>query len=272
MFELSKIVGFLITPLALSALLCATALLLAWRKRTRGAVSLVMLAMLVTFFSAMPYTAAILAGNLERQYAAMDPRASPLGDSIVLLGGGVAGARPPVRPTFDMNSAADRVWHAAALYRLGKAPHIVVAAGNPGEHSESEGEADALVQMLAVLGVPTSSISVERSSRNTRENAKYALPLVLAIAQNDSANLGKPRRVLLVTSALHMPRAIATFRKVWATESIEIVPSSTDVEIADDSAVALWQFVPEAIALSRTSRALKEYVGLIALHSLPVTP
>jgi uncharacterized SAM-binding protein YcdF (DUF218 family) len=269
MFSLSKIIGFLITPLAISMLLCIASLVCLWRKRIVSSVLIGTSSALIVWVSAMPYIAGMLAGHLEQLYTANDAATAPSVDAIVVLGGSVAGARPPTRPTFDMNSAADRVWHTAALYRHGKAPCVVVAAGSPGGASESEGEADAIAQMLIVLGVPTHAISIERSSRNTRENAEFALPLVFAACGGRATREDHRLRILLVTSALHMPRAIATFRKVWSTKNIEVIPAATDVEITDDETATLWQFMPEAIALSRTSRAIKEYVGLIALNLLP---
>ena len=73
-----------------------------------------------------------------------------------------------------------------------------MAGGNqPGQEHEQV-EADAIVEMLGVLGVPREAIRMEGQSRNTRENAVNSLPLVQSLGA---------RRVLLVTSAVHMPRA-----------------------------------------------------------------
>jgi len=54
------------------------------------------------------------------------PDQAPQADAIVLLGGGLSGARPPERPGFDLGSAADRVWYAAALFKAGKASWVLV--------------------------------------------------------------------------------------------------------------------------------------------------
>jgi len=58
--------------------------------------------------------------------------------------------------------------------------------------------------MLLILGAPASAIRLEANSRNTAENAQQRLGLIQAVGAN---------RVSLVTSALHMPRALRIFQE-----------------------------------------------------------
>jgi uncharacterized SAM-binding protein YcdF (DUF218 family) len=62
--------------------------------------------------------------------------------------------------------------------------------------------------------------------------------------------------VFLVTSALHMPRALGTFRAA----GIEAVPAPADFEVMPETAHPL-RWMPDAEALQDSSRALKEYLG-----------
>jgi uncharacterized SAM-binding protein YcdF (DUF218 family) len=74
-------------------------------------------------------------------------------------------------------------------------------------------------------------------------------------------------RVLLVTSALHMPRSLAIFKK----QGITAIPAATDFHIVEDTltlAQTTWQgnllsWVPQTENLHYLTRALKEYVGLL---------
>lgn len=255
MFEFAKAAGYLLSPLTLVFglwLLAAVCLLL---RRRKWALGLACMAFALLWVASMPIVAHALAAPLEEKYPAVTVDASPAGDAILVLGGALSGASPPRRPTFNLGPAAGRVWYTAELYRAGKARWVVVAGGNqPGQEGEQI-EADAIVEMLGVLGVPRHAIRMEGLSRNTRENAANSLPLVQALGA---------KRVLLVTSAIHMPRAVKTFTKVWSGSGVELVPATTDVEPETHRfMVKLW--IPDASALAFVTRIIKEYAGGLVL-------
>ena len=147
-----------------------------------------------------------------------------------------------------MGAAADRVWHAARIYRAGKAPRVILSGGRMAWQGERLSEADATRRFLIDLGVPAEALLFEDHSRSTRENARYSAELIRAHGF---------ARVLLVTSALHMPRALATFRAV----GVDAIPAPTDFEVMPEPA-HLLRWLPDAEALVASSRALKEYLGL----------
>ncbi|MDZ7809401.1 MAG: YdcF family protein [Arhodomonas sp.] len=91
-------------------------------------------------------------------------------------------------------------------------------------------------------------ITLERQGRSTRENAVFTARLL------DSMGL---ERVLLVTSAMHMPRAAASFRG----EGVEVIPAATDFEVMPEPPHVL-RWLPDAEALADSSAAIKEYLGL----------
>jgi len=172
-----------------------------------------------------------------------------------VLGGALMGAYPPARPSFIATPAAGRVWHAAALFHAGKAPVVIVAAGNRSHDSELQPEAQAIGEMLRGLGVPAHAIRLEGHSRNTRENAEHALAHARAV---------QARSVLLVTSAIHMRRALRTFERAWEGSGVRVIPAATDYRvIADASEPDMW--LPTASALANVTGALKEYAGMLAL-------
>ena len=89
------------------------------------------------------------------------------------------------------------MWHAAHLYHAGKAPLIIVSAGNVWGRARRQSEADATRMVLAAFGVPEAAVVSERSSRTTRGNAAYSAEIAAARGLET---------VLVVTSAWHLHR------------------------------------------------------------------
>ena len=170
--------------------------------------------------------------------------------AIVLLGGGVGPANPPRRPHPDLGGGADRVWHAARLYRRGLAPIIILTGGRaPGLESRDDiqTEAQAMRLVLIDFGVPDSAMVLEEGARNTRENASRTKALI------------GEKRVALVTSAFHMPRSMATFQR----EGIRVDAFPTDFNADSESAVFWAKLLPTSGSLGGSEAAIKEYIALL---------
>ena len=163
----------------------------------------------------------------------------------MVLGGSV---NPPETPggVVDLGSGADRVWQAARLYKAGKAPLIVLSGGSDPDYSVMT-EAEAMQIFLRDLGVPDSAMLLETESRNTQQNAENSARLLHGRGLH---------RILLVTSALHMERALGQFER----QDLEVIPAVTDRE-AGSPPPRPWRYLPDAEALSASARALKELVG-----------
>ena len=106
------------------------------------------------------------------------------------------------------------------------------------------------------LGVPNSAIRLERDSRTTRENAAHVKPILQALGAH---------RVLLVTSAMHMPRALKTFEKMWGRTNIQLVPTVTDVRVIPRDEASLKMWLPSLEGLLSVTKTLKEFAGLAAI-------
>ncbi len=243
---LSKLIPLFIYPLGFAVLLSvlATGLL----GVSAGLARLFLfVAVIVLWGASTPMFADYLGLTLEGQYPPVAVAATPVADVIVVLGGAVGGAKPP-RVVPDLSAAADRVLHAARLYRAGKAPVVLISGGNIPWLGSTMPEAKLIQALLEEWGVPAASIISEAASRNTYENA--------VLSRQVLAEHGL-QRVLLVTSALHMPRALATFK----TAGIDAVPGATDFAVTYRDHLTLIDFLPDAEALSRTTYAMREYVG-----------
>lgn len=146
------------------------------------------------------------------------------------------------------NSSADRFIQAVKLYKSGEIKHLLISGGNGKENISSFGEAAWVRGELQSVGIPDSIIFTEDKSNNTAENAtnsKYIL---------DSLHLKPP--YLLITSALHMPRAALIFRKA----GLEVVPFPCNYTEGRGS-FSFWDLVPRPGALSAWQPYLKETVG-----------
>jgi uncharacterized SAM-binding protein YcdF (DUF218 family) len=245
---LSKLIPLFIYPLgfALVVSILAAGMLGKW---TRLARFFLLVAVGVLWIASTPVVADYLGLTLESRYPPVAVEATPTTDAIVVLGGGVGGPAPP-RITADLWDAADRILHAARLYRAGKAPVVVVTGGVMPWLDSDISEAESMQALLEEWGVPAASILAESASRNTRENAVFTREVLVEHGL---------RRVLLVTSALHMPRALATF----TSAGIEVVPAATDYTVTYQDQRTLMGFLPDARALAHTTDAIKEYIGYV---------
>ena len=244
---LTKILTQLVMPLGTAALCAALGLAALALRRTGFGVALVFAGFAWVWLWATPVFSYWVRASLEARYPPVAVAALPAADAIVVLGGAISGAAPP-RLYPDLSSAADRVWHAARLFHAGKAPELILSGGAlPWERAQGP-ETDAMVVFLHDLGVPDDRLVLEWGSTTTRENALETQRLLRAKGI---------QRVLLVTSALHMARAEASFRAV----GIEVVPAATDHEIVTPSSPTLLDYLPDASALAGSSRAFKEYLG-----------
>ena len=244
---LSKILPLLFMPLGVTLFLCVIALVLLSRERRRAAGLVVGLALAVLWVSSTPIVASSLYGELERLHPPLPMERIPEGGCIVVLGGALSPALSP-RVDVEFNEAVDRVYKAAQLYRAGKGKVVVVTAGNQPWSDSRWAEAELIRDLLMEWGVPEQAVLLEGSSRNTRENALYAKNIIVAIGCEGP---------LLVTSAAHMPRAVAAFEGV----GVRVVPVSADVRVTEPNGFSVFDFLPNAHALVMTSDAIREWIG-----------
>jgi uncharacterized SAM-binding protein YcdF (DUF218 family) len=252
---LSKFLPPLIYPLGLAIALVAFAFLLRKRPRLRAAAEIA--ALLLLLLASNRWVSYSLARTLEWQY--IPAGEIPPADVIILLGGATEPAQAP-RPQVEVNSAGDRILYAAALYRQNKAPAILVSGGNI-NWLENRGTTPAtdLVELLELTGVPRDAIWLEDQSQNTYENALYSARL---LRQKGIT------RVILVTSAMHMPRSMALFRaqgfEPFAAPADFTVTRSGWAELTSSPTAILVNSLPNAGSLALTTNVLKEYIGLLA--------
>ncbi len=244
---LSKLLPLLVVPIGIVLELSLVSLVLFWRNRRKPATVTLVTAMLVLWVSSMPIVADNLLGRLERQYPAVAMNDIPSGDCIVMLGGAIEPALPP-RVDANLLEAADRVYKTASLYAAGKGKRVIVSAGNQPWSPFEQSEASAIKTLLVDWGVPDSSIILDETSRNTRENIVHTWEILYRL---------RCKTTLLVTSAAHMPRAVASFEIV----GVKVFPVTVDFRVVDAETITGFDFFPDTKALKKTTDAVHEWVG-----------
>ena len=239
-----KILSRLMYPSTLVLLLLLLAFVLLLIRRRRGAGLSLLMALALVFLGSSPLVSNMYYRH-ERQYPPTPIAQSPTADAIVLLAGDVS---IPIPPRVESQVRGNRSIHTLRLYRAGKAPLIIVTGGNVFPQEGLRPESAYTAGLLEEWGVPQSAIIFEGNSRNTRENALETSRLL----KNRQLN-----RVLLVTSAFHMPRALATFRGV----GIDAIPSPSSIS-AELAQPTLLNWIPSLNGLATMQSVMHEKIGI----------
>jgi uncharacterized SAM-binding protein YcdF (DUF218 family) len=113
-----------------------------------------------------------------------------------------------------------------------------------------------MAELLVQVGVPETAILRERASRNTYEHGRYL---------NSFLTENNLKTVLLVTSALHMPRSIAVFRK--QCPEVTFIPAPTDYRAPDRLPMPWYRHLSGLIPTPSTyvlfSEVTHEYLGIL---------
>ncbi len=249
---LSKLLPVFVYPVGLACVMAIAALILWWLKSRWTPLPIAIALAVLLIASSAIFNDAIIRSLEWRHIPDGEP---PTAEAIVLLGGCTKSQQAP-RPMVDVTEGGDRVLYAAKLYRDGKAPLIIAAGGRVGWLGGGAPEAEDMAQLLQFLNVPSADILQEPNSLNTYQNAVNVKRLL-----RDR----QLERVLLVTSAMHMPRALRVFQQ----QGIDAIPAPTDflTTARDPNApppsleAVLLELLPDTGRLATTTLALKEYLG-----------
>jgi uncharacterized SAM-binding protein YcdF (DUF218 family) len=247
---LTKLVTIFLYPLGLTLSLALVGLVLWLLYYRRAARACLGAALAILWVASTPVVANWAIGSLERQYPAKTMADTPAADVAIVLGGIIGQPLPP-RVAPDLSDASDRVLHAAQLYRAGKVKRVLVSAGNIPWIPSVKPEAQLIRDLLIEWGVDAGAIQIGTESRTTFENAMEIQRMLKAKGFTSA---------LLVTSAVHMPRAMAAFRRA----GVPVIASTTDVQIVDSEQSDPLLWLPNAGALGATTIAMREWLGFVA--------
>jgi len=245
-FILSKILLFLITPIFL-----VFALLL-WGVLSKNPVRkkrLLRASIIIFYF----FSNEFITDEFVRLYEDRNLTYSELVenyDVAIVLGG--FSDYDSTQELVQFHSATDRLMHGIKLYKTKRAKKIMVVSGSGKILKQNEKEALFIKDYLLKIGIPAKDIIIESESKNTRENAVNTAKIL-----NNKYTHGN---FLLVTSAIHMPRAKRCFKKV----GILVTPFSVDQQAGPRKYLIDHLFIPNIDSFIKWKSLIKEWIGFIA--------
>jgi len=247
-FVLSKTAGFFALPSNLFISIGIAGLVLLCTRFTRLASWFVVTSIVLIALAGLSPLGNALILPLEQRFPPWDPSRGPP-DGIVVLGGAIWPDVSAARGVVKLGDSAERITATVELARRYPKARIIFSGGSAALVSDQIPEAPFAVRELEALGVPGERITAEEQSRNTVENAVFSRLI---------ANPKPGERWLLVTSAYHMPRAIAVFRAVGF--DVDAYPVDWRTRGPVD---AVKPFSSLSDGLGRTDTAVHEWVGLV---------
>ena len=251
-----KIIKYLLYPVSwiVGPMVLATgiALLPYSPRRFRFIRLLLLFSAILTFLLATPIPGRTLLAVLEGWYPPFQPSATTQFDAIVVLAGGIH-PQGSLRPHHELSEQSrHRTACGADLFNQGLAPKVILVGGDASLFGRGPSEAGEMRRFANRLGVTDAAIITEELSRNTYENAINVRRLV---------NTGS---ILLVTSAYHLPRAVALFAK----QGLRVTAVPCGYEAKDRPGEGLDQinvtdFLPSYHALETTTHAVDELAGIV---------
>ena len=240
MFYLSKLLPLLVLPLGITLIALLGGLLL--RRRW-----LIWTGIAVLWFSSMPLVGGFLMRATEGWAERIPASDAPIVDAIVVLSAGRTIA--PGRAAISEWDDPDRFFGGVELFQAGRAPLLVFTGGGSPSEPDAPPEGAILAQHAAALGIPPDHIVTTGLVYSTAEEAQA----VMAVLR---ARQATPPRILLVTSAYHMPRA----RRLFGRAGLRVTPFPVDFRPGDD-AVSNFYLLPSVEALEQTRTAMREMYG-----------
>jgi uncharacterized SAM-binding protein YcdF (DUF218 family) len=253
MFLLKKIVSLFLYPYSLCLEILILGLFFLWAtRRPRLGKILVTLGTGLLILLSTTFISSGLLTPLERRYPAVlhPEQISWEGHSletsprwIVVLGGGHV-SDPRLPPNSQISGAAlGRVVEGVRLYKAIPGSKLLLSGGKV---FDSVPEAQVMARIAMLLGVKPRDIRLEPDSRDTAEEAEIIAKM-----------LGR-EKFILVTSAAHMPRAMALFEKC----GLRPLPAPTDYLDRQSQEFSPGSFFPRASSLGQVETAMHEYLGL----------
>lgn len=240
MMYLHKILPLVISPLFFIILIIILGILLKSKKIS-------FLGIFILILCSLPIFSNKLIHYLEKNFQPTDISNIKNVDAIVVLSGMIRVVKNDKNYKYEFTDAVDRILAGIDLIKINKAPYIILTRGSlPGSPIKSEGE--VLYDHLIKAGINKEKIILTAKVQNTDQEAKSIKKLLN----------NKIKEIILVTSAIHMPRAIKVFEAV----EINVVPFPVDFSNYSLK-FTFMDFIPSASAFNKTSYFVREMQGRI---------
>jgi uncharacterized SAM-binding protein YcdF (DUF218 family) len=245
-FYVSKILSFLFSPIVWVFIL----LLYSFKTKVEGRARKVRIAALVILYIC---SNAFIVDECFRMWEPVTPDhefSNVRYEGAIILGG--IGDIDLRLQKINFGYSADRLFQTLPLYYNKKIRRIIFTGGSGSIEFPEKKEGIYVKKYLNQIQIPDSSLLIESMSKNTYENAVFTKKML------DSLNVrGK---FLLVTSAYHMPRSLAIFKKAGYTD---ITPFITNRVSGVRRYTPDHLFIPDAGALISLELLIHEWTGYL---------
>jgi len=238
MIYFHKILPLIVSPLFIILGLIILGLIIGSKKTS-------FIGLIVLVICSLPIFSNRLIAYLEHNYQLKNISEVDTADAIVVLSGMVRTIQTNEVSSYEFSESVDRIFAGIDLFKENKAPSLILTRGTvPWSVGKPEGE--YLRDVAIKYGVPRKNILLTENVQNTDQEAKSVKKILTIDAP----------KVILVTSAFHMPRA----QKVFEAVGIRIVPFPVDFRNAS-SKLTFMDFMPSARSIWETSFFVKEMIG-----------
>jgi len=242
-FILSKLLIFLLNPL----LWVVVGLILGWKNmQKKSGTIFIKLSVIVLLLFSNPFLANLAIKYLEEKPITKD--SLPLSDVGIVLTGMVHSNQKPT-DQIHFNEAADRIVETLKLYEFDIIDKLIISGGS-GELLNQEERESIKLKDFFVNNIKSKDLIIESQSRNTFENALKTKELLEKMNLSD-------RTIILITSAFHMKRALACFKK----QELDVIAYPVDYRHKEVTPDIAW-ITPSSGSLSDWNLIIKEMVGL----------
>ena len=233
-----KIIPLLVSPLFITIILLFFGAIFKKNRTIYAGLSILIIC-------SLPIISNKLISYLESGYTRSSEGSVKTADAIIVLSGMVRTIKSDSGLFYEWNEASDRIFSGINLMNKGKAPLLILTGGKlPWSIGKPEGE--YLSEIAILQGISTDKIQVTEDVQNTDQEAKAIAKLLNQIDP----------KIILVTSAFHMPRA----KKVFEAAGFVVSPFPVDFLTSADK-VSPMDFIPSAEAFEKTSFVIRELIG-----------
>ncbi|MDO8581276.1 MAG: YdcF family protein [bacterium] len=253
----------LLTPIFFSPLVFVVAIgagFFFYRRNKKYGRWIIVASLIMLYALSTEIVARSLVTSLERRVSSVATDMIPADVSAIVVLAGGADKKDAYHPFAELGGVSwRRLWQGIVLYRVLNGRIPLLYSGGSGNPFDPVSDEAVLAKEYAVsAGIPAEQFLIESSSRNTAESGR-AIKTILESAFPKQT----PKRIVLVTSAWHMPRSLAIMQRV----GIDALPYSADFR-GGVSRISFEDFFPSNGSFVASFFALHEWIGIVGYRIL----
>ena len=237
MIYLHKILPLIFSPLMLVIGLIILGIIFNLRKFS-------LIGVIILILSSLPIISNKFIAYLEKDYQPIEIAEIENVGAIVVLSGMIRVIGDEENLKYEFTDSVDRFFAGLDLFNNNKSPILIFTRGKM-PWSVGIAEAEYLKELAIKYGVSEEDIILTDEIQNTEQEAKAIKEILTENA-----------KIILVTSAFHMPRA----EKVFKAANINVIPFPVDFQ-SSKLKTTIMDFIPSAVSLFDTSHFLREMIG-----------